>query len=67
MYVKGTLREGGQIEYKTVLARDGLSWAVEYIELYFPAQNNSGIDGPWERTSDKKSDLRVREGAGDVH
>lgn len=37
VYVKGTLREGGQIEYKTVLARDGLSWAVEYIELYFPS------------------------------
>ena len=37
VYVKGTLREGGQIEYKTVLARDGLSWAVEYIEVYFPS------------------------------
>lgn len=37
VYVKGALREGGQIEYKTVLARDGLSWAVEYIELYFPS------------------------------
>lgn len=38
VYVKGTLSEGGQVDYELVMSRDGLSWAIEYIELYFPSQ-----------------------------
>lgn len=38
VYVKGTLQEGGQLEYRVVLNRRGLSWAIEYVELYFPSQ-----------------------------
>jgi tetratricopeptide (TPR) repeat protein len=39
VYVKGTLSEGGQVDYELVMSRDGLSWAIEYIELYFPSQD----------------------------
>ena len=39
VYVKGTLEEGGQVDYEVVLSRDGLSWAIEYVELYFPSKN----------------------------
>lgn len=37
VFVKGTLSEGGQIDYEVVLTRKGLSWAVEYVQLYFPS------------------------------
>ena len=39
VYVKGTLEEGGQIDYEVVLTRNGISWAIEYVELYFPSQH----------------------------
>lgn len=38
VYVKGTLEEGGQIDYQVVMSRDGISWAIEYVELYFPSK-----------------------------
>ncbi|MGI6031880.1 MAG: tetratricopeptide repeat protein [Coriobacteriales bacterium] len=39
VYVKGTLSEGGQVDYELVMSRNGISWAIEYIELYFPSQD----------------------------
>ena len=38
VYVKGTLEEGGEMDYELVMSRDGVSWAIEYVELYFPSQ-----------------------------
>lgn len=38
VYVKGTLAEGGQIDYELVMSRHNISWAIEYVELYFPSQ-----------------------------
>ncbi len=38
VFVKGTLNEGGQIDYEVVLTRKGSSWAVEYVQLYFPSE-----------------------------
>lgn len=38
VYVKGTLQEGGQVDYELVMSRKGVSWAIEYVELYFPSQ-----------------------------
>lgn len=38
VYVKGTLAEGGQIDYELVMSRYNISWAIEYVELYFPSQ-----------------------------
>ena len=38
VYVKGTLEEGGDVDYELVMSRDGVSWAIEYVELYFASQ-----------------------------
>lgn len=38
VYVNATLEEGGQVYYEVVLGRDGISWVVEYVELYFPSE-----------------------------
>ncbi len=38
VYVKSTLQEGGDISYEVGLGRDGLSWKVLYVSLYFPSR-----------------------------
>ena len=38
VFVKGVLKEGGQIDYEVVLTRKNASWAIEYVQLYFPSE-----------------------------
>lgn len=38
VFVKASLQEGGQIDYEVVLTRKGISWAIEYVQLYFPSE-----------------------------
>ena len=38
VFVDATLEEGGKIDYEVVLTRKGLSWAIEYVQLYFPSE-----------------------------
>ncbi len=38
VFVDATLEEGGHIDYEVVLTRKGLSWAIEYVQLYFPSE-----------------------------
>ena len=39
VYATATTSEGGSIQYKVTLARDGIGWKISNIELYFPSQN----------------------------
>ena len=39
VFVMGTLEEGGQINYEVVLTRSGISWAIEFVQLYFPSED----------------------------
>ena len=39
VFVTGTLDEGGTMRYELTMSRNGISWAIEYVELYFPSQN----------------------------
>lgn len=39
VYVTAATQEGGQVQYKVSLVRDGIGWKVSNIELYFPSQN----------------------------
>lgn len=36
VYVKTKLQTGGELYYRLVMKRNKLSWAIEYVELYFP-------------------------------
>ena len=38
VFVDATLKEGGHIDYEVVLTRKGLSWGIEYVQLYFPSE-----------------------------
>lgn len=38
-YITAKTSEGGEVEYKVSLARDGVGWKVSNVELYFPSQN----------------------------
>ncbi len=38
VYVKSTLKEGGDIYYELELARNNISWKVKYLGLYFPSK-----------------------------
>ena len=38
-YVMAKTSEGGEVNYKVSLARDGIGWKVSNIELYFASQN----------------------------
>lgn len=38
VFVDATLQEGGHIDYEVVLTRKGLSWSIEYVQLYFPSE-----------------------------
>lgn len=38
VFVKATLAQGGNIDYEVVLTRDGISWAIQFVQLYFPSE-----------------------------
>lgn len=38
VFVKASLEQGGQIDYEVVLTRKGISWAIEFVQLYFPSE-----------------------------
>lgn len=38
VYVKCQLEQGGIIDYEVVLTRSGISWAIEFVQLYFPSE-----------------------------
>ena len=38
VYVKSTLKEGGDIYYELELARNNIGWKVKYLGLYFPSK-----------------------------
>lgn len=38
VYVSAKTDEGGSVQYKVSLSRDGIGWKVSNIELYFPSQ-----------------------------
>ena len=38
-YVTAKSSEGGEVNYKVSLARDGIGWKVSNVELYFASQN----------------------------
>lgn len=38
VFVKATLAQGGTIDYEVVLTRNGISWAIEFVQLYFPSE-----------------------------
>ncbi len=38
-YVTAKSSEGGDVNYKVTLARDGIGWKVSNVELYFASQN----------------------------
>lgn len=38
VFVGATVKEGGKIDYEVVLTRNGISWVVEYVQLYFPSE-----------------------------
>ncbi len=38
VYVKAKTKEGADIWYEVMFSRDGIGWAVQYVELYFPSQ-----------------------------
>lgn len=39
VFVKAGLKQGGSIDYEFVLTRKGISWAIEYVQLYFPSES----------------------------
>ena len=38
VFVNATLKQGGNIDYEVVLTRDGISWAIQFVQLYFPSE-----------------------------
>ena len=40
VYATATTSEGGTVNYKISLARDGLGWKLTNVELYFPSQES---------------------------
>ncbi len=38
VFVNATLAQGGNIDYEVVLTRDGISWAIQFVQLYFPSE-----------------------------
>ena len=38
VFVNATLEQGGNIDYEVVLTRDGISWAIQFVQLYFPSE-----------------------------
>lgn len=39
VYATASTPEGGQVHYRVSMARDGISWKLTNVELYFPSQN----------------------------
>lgn len=39
VYATAATPEGGQVHYRVSMARDGISWKLTNVELYFPSQN----------------------------
>ena len=39
VYVLADTAEGGQVQYKITMSRDGIGWKISNVELYFPSQN----------------------------
>lgn len=38
-YVTASTSEGGEVQYKITMSRDGIGWKISNIELYFASQN----------------------------
>lgn len=38
VFVRCNLEQGGVIDYEVVLTRSGISWAIEFVQLYFPSE-----------------------------
>ena len=38
VYATATTEEGGEVQYRISMVRDGITWKVSNVELYFPSQ-----------------------------
>ena len=38
VYATAKTEEGGEVQYRVSMVRDGITWKVSNVELYFPSQ-----------------------------